>query len=112
MTDNAFLIFLGAAFPTLVALGAIVVAWRSTVRQIQASRNAADKNAREARDLDERNDTRQRWWEAVMWFHENRKLIGEPAFQAGIDELNTHHLVTKEAQRLILDAVINAPKPQ
>ena len=95
---------------TIVAAVAIWLAWRASKKQIQASRNQADKDAVAARDLAKTNDTRQRWWEAVRWYHEQRDAIGEDAFLSGIEDLSTPSQVLTETQRRTLKAVTNAPK--
>lgn len=117
MTDQPFLLLMGAfitssGFASLVAIGAAWLAWRAAQGQIEASRSLADDNALRARELADRNDTRQRWWEAVQWFHQHRKAIGESAFLDGIESLTGPSQVKTEAQRAILRAVTQAPKPE
>ncbi len=103
--------FLAVAVPTLVTVVSIFVAWQATTKQIQASRTQAVKDAADARDLAERNDTRQRWWEAVRWYHEQRATIGEDAFRYGLKDLAQPLQVKTETQRRTLKAVVDAPAP-
>lgn len=97
---------------TVVAASAVWLAWRASRRQLEQSRLQADKDASAARELARSNDTRQRWWEAVRWYHEQRARIGEEAFLRGIEDLSAPSQVRTETQRLTLKAVIQAPLPE
>jgi len=56
-------------------------------------------------------DDRQRWWEALRWYHEQRLAIGEEAFLLGLQELSASHLINREIMRRSLRAVKNAELP-